>query len=971
MLWDIEIRARQAENEVDRVRGEYRLLAHAEPPADFITAASRGYLVEGDLDREQARELAAQVLVDEVAEVGAVRAWDEPAETEPVATVLPRPGVMDPVALSVASLGRELGLRVEQVRTYRRYYGKPLAEDVRNLLFRRVLANEAVEQVAPGLPRMDHLRLGSAYDFARRDIAIRDLDETALVTLSKAMGLALSGAEMLTIQSHYRALSRDPVDVELETIAQTWSEHCSHKTLKGRIEAPGKTYQNMLKETIFAGTVEVRRRLGPDDWCVSVFEDNAGVVLFDEENHLVFKVETHNRPSAIEPYGGASTGIGGVIRDALGTGLGARPVCDTDVFCFGPLDIAARDLPEGVLHPRKVMRGVVSGVRDYGNRMGIPTVNGAVRFHPDYLANPLVFCGTVGLLPVNKVRKEVRDGDLIVAIGGRTGRDGIHGATFSSEGLSNTSEKTAGGAVQIGNAIEEKKVLEAVMRCRDKGLYRAITDCGAGGFSSAVGEMAADLGATVDIDKAPLKYSGLTYVEAWISESQERMVLAVPPGNWDAMRNECAAEGVEATALGRFEATGLLRLNWHGRQVGELDMAFLHDGRPPVTRKATFAEPVETPLTPPAGEDFSATLLRLLATPDIASKEWVIRQYDHEVQGGSVIKPLVGLHETGPSDAAVVAPVPGKWKAFAVGCGIHTRLGRTDAYAMAACAIDEAVRNVVAVGADPDRIALLDNFCWADTDRPEELGLLVRSAEACHDLAVAWMMPFISGKDSLKNEYKGKDRRIAIPPTLLISALGQVADARQAVSMDFKSPGHHVYLVGASDGSFAGSAYAAAHGLAGGRVPRVNPGPAKALFSRLYKAIAKGLCRAVHDLAEGGVAVAAAEMALAGHVGCDLAHLSGAAPGLGDAELLFGESPTRFLVEVVPDKASEFEAVMAGSPCHRVGGTTREPRVRIAGTDGTWVIWATIDDITKAFRGSIPTLLGEPWSSGEANPAAG
>ena len=959
MLWDIEIRARLAELEVDRVRGEYRLLAHAEPPAGFITAASRGYLVEGEMDREQARELASQVLVDEVAEIGAIRAWDEPAETEPVATVLPRPGVMDPVALSVAALAREIGLPVDQVRTYRRYYGGPMAADVRELLFKRILANEAVEQVAPGLPRMDHLRLGSAYAFARHDIAIRDLDEAALVALSKGMGLALSGAEMLTIQSHYRSLGREPADVELETIAQTWSEHCSHKTLKGRIEAPGKTYKNMLKETIFAGTVEVRKRLGPDDWCVSVFEDNAGVVLFDEENHLVFKVETHNRPSAIEPYGGASTGIGGVIRDALGTGLGARPVCDTDVFCFGPLDIAARDLPEGVLHPRKVMRGVVSGVRDYGNRMGIPTVNGAVRFDPNYLANPLVFCGTVGLLPVKYAKKEVRDGDLIVAMGGRTGRDGIHGATFSSEGLSNTSEKTAGGAVQIGNAIEEKKVLEAVMRCRDKGLYRAITDCGAGGFSSAVGEMAADLGATVNLEQAPLKYSGLSYVEAWISESQERMVLAVPPEHWEALRAECVAEGVEATVLGTFEATGLLRLFWHGRQVAELDMAFLHDGRPPVTRKATWSDPVETPLAPPAGEDCSATLLKLLSMPDIASKEWVVRQYDHEVQGGSVIKPMVGLHETGPSDAAVIAPVPGKWKAFAVGCGIHTRLGRIDPYAMASCAIDEAVRNVVAVGADPAKIALLDNFCWADTDRPEELGLLVRCAEACHDLAVEWMMPFISGKDSLKNEYKGKDRRIAIPPTLLISALGQLADARQAISMDFKSAGHHIYLVGSSDGAFAGSAYAAIHGLSGGRIPKVNPLAAKLLFARLHKAIATDLCKAVHDLAEGGVAVAAAEMALAGGIGCDLSHMAQAGSGLNNAELLFGESPTRFLVEVAPEKAEAFENAMAGSPCHRVGGTVRDQRVRIAGADGAWAVWATLADITKAFRGALPRLLGE------------
>ena len=959
MLWDVEIRARLAEPELERVRREYRLLAHEEPPEAFLTGASRGFLLEGALDRDQARDLASQVLVDEVAEIGTVRAWDEPADEIPLATVLPRSGVMDPAALSVTELARDLGVPVEQVRTYRRYYGPPLADSVRTLLFRRILANEAVEQVAAGLPNLEHVRLGSNYVFARRDVLLRDLDETALLALSKTMGLALSTTEMVVIRDHFRGLGRDPVDVELETIAQTWSEHCSHKTLKGRVETPDKIYKNLLKETIFAATVEVRRSLGANDWCVSVFEDNAGIVLFDDNNHLVFKVETHNRPSAIEPYGGASTGIGGVIRDALGTGLGAKPVCDTDVFCFGPLDYPADQLPEGVLHPRKIMRGVVAGVRDYGNRMGIPTVNGAVRFHADYLANPLVFCGTVGLLPVNRTKKEVHDGDLIVAMGGRTGRDGIHGATFSSEGLSGTSEKTAGGAVQIGNPIEEKKVLEAVMRCRDKGLYRGITDCGAGGFSSAVGEMAADLGATVDLDQAPLKYSGLSYVETWISESQERMVLAVPPENWPALLAECTAEGVEAVVLGRFEATGLLKLRWHGEQVAELNMTFLHDGRPGVMRKATWSAPVETPIVLPAKEDFSSTLLALMAMPDIASKEWVVRQYDHEVQGGSVIKPLVGVHETGPSDAAVVAPVPGKWRAFAVGCGIHTRLGRIDPYAMAACAIDEAVRNIVSVGADPSRIALLDNFCWADTDRPEELGLLVRAAEACHDLAIAWSMPFISGKDSLKNEYKGSDRRIAIPPTLLISALGQLADARKAVSMDLKSAGNHLYLVGKSDGALAGSAYGAVHGIAGGRIPRVDVTSARVLFARMHQAISKGLCRSVHDLAEGGVAVAAAEMALAGGIGCDLNHLAASAPGLPDAELLFGESPTRFLVEVESARAQEFEQVLAGSPCARIGLSTREPRVRIAGADGSWIVWASLADITKNWCGTLPALLDD------------
>jgi phosphoribosylformylglycinamidine synthase len=350
----------------------------------------------------------------------------------------------------------------------------------------------------------------------------------------------------------------------------------------------GTVYKNLLKETIFAATVKVREMLGRDDWCISVFADNAGVVRFDQRFHVCFKVETHNRPSAIEPYGGANTGLGGVIRDVLGCGRGAKPIANTDVFCFAPPDTPVSDLPPGVLHPRKVMRGVVAGVRDYGNRMGIPTVNGAVVFHPRYLANPLVFCGTVGLLPVGLETKKVSPGDLIVAMGGRTGRDGIHGATFSSGGLGADAEEVGGGAVQIGNAIEEKKVLDVLLQARDRGLYNAVTDCGAGGFSSAVGEMGADVGAEVQLDRAPLKYEGLSYTEIWISEAQERMVLAVPPNKWKELQTLCTSEGVEAVTLGTFEATGKLRLFYHGNQVGELSMAFLHDGRPNVVRRAVL-----------------------------------------------------------------------------------------------------------------------------------------------------------------------------------------------------------------------------------------------------------------------------------------------------------------------------------------------------------------------------------------------
>ncbi len=536
---------------------------------------------------------------------------------------------------------------------------------------------------------------------------IRDLNDESLARLSLDGQLYLSLAEMQTIRGYFRDLARDPTDAELETIAQTWSEHCSHKTLAGRIayrdDTRERRFDNMLKETIFAATVAIRQRLGERDWCVSVFSDNAGVVRFDDQFNVVFKVETHNHPSALEPYGGANTGIGGVIRDTLGTGLGAKPICNTDVFCFAPPDTPADQLPPGVLHPLRVMKGVVSGVRDYGNRMGIPTVNGAIYFDRRYLGNPLVYCGSVGLIPRDKTFKQPQPGDYIVALGGRTGRDGIHGATFSSAELTSQSESLSGGAVQIGNAITEKMVLDVMLAARDRGLYHAITDCGAGGFSSAVGEMGEKIGAEVWLDKAPVKYDGLSYTEIWISEAQERMVLSVSPDHWHEFDELCRSEGVEATVIGRFVPTGRLQLKYGEHKVADLDMRFLHDGRPPVLREAVYAPPATQPLAWPTElpGDFTDTLTRILGSLNVASKHWVIRQYDHEVQGGSVIKPLVGVANDGPSDAAVVRPVLASQRGLVVACGMNPYYGDFDTYHMAACAIDEALRNCVAVGRRP------------------------------------------------------------------------------------------------------------------------------------------------------------------------------------------------------------------------------------------------------------------------------
>jgi phosphoribosylformylglycinamidine synthase len=959
-LWQIDIYP--AENQVDReaIRTAEEI-AELGLGQDVAVAYARSFLVQGNFARDEAIRLAETLLCDSVTErsIVAIAGQDvlhePPGEQTTLINVLPKPGVMDPVAASTVGAAQDAGFDVEAVRTVRKYWLGEVDDTSLDSICRRALSNDAIEQVIVGPLELDQLDVGSPNEFQLITVPIRELDDDGLMRLSREGQLYLTLVEMQTIRDHFASIGRDSTDIELESIAQTWSEHCSHKTLAGRIHyrGPGadgtplgdeRHFDNMLKETIFAATQTIRRSLADQDWCVSVFKDNAGVVRFDEDYHACFKVETHNHPSALEPYGGANTGIGGVIRDPMGTGLGAKPICNTDVFCFAPPDTPPESLPPGVLHPRRVIKGVVAGVRDYGNRMGIPTVNGAVYFDPRYLGNPLVFCGNAGLIPVGMEEKAVQPDDLIVAIGGRTGRDGIHGATFSSAELTSESESLSGGAVQIGNAITEKMVLDVLLQARDRGLYHAVTDCGAGGFSSAVGEMGEEIGAEVWLEKAPLKYEGLTYTEIWISEAQERMVLAVPQDCWDELRELCDSEGVEAAVLGRFAPTGRLQLTYHGHVVGDLSMKFLHDGRPPVIRDAVYEPVVEAPLELPAmdAEALRRALLGVMGSPNVASKHWVIRQYDHEVQGGSVVKPLVGEHCDGPGDAAVVRPRLQSRRGLVFSCGMNPYFGDFDTYHMAASAIDEAMRNAVAVGADPARIAILDNFCWGYTDRAETLGSLVRAAIACQDMAIALGTPFISGKDSLNNEFSYEDadgnrQTIAIPPSLLISAMGQMDDVGSAVTMDAKKAGNPIYLVGKTKDELGGSHLALQLGLSGGCVPRVDAGGAKRTFAAVHEAITAGLVRSCHDLSEGGLAVAATEMAMAGGLGMKLDLDAVKDPDLGDVQVLFSESNTRFLIEATPDSAESLQSLLekAGVPVCRLGTIEATPTVAFHRGDAT------------------------------------
>ncbi|MBN1766719.1 MAG: phosphoribosylformylglycinamidine synthase subunit PurL [Sedimentisphaerales bacterium] len=921
----------------------------------------RVFVIEGDLKEDQLHRIAAELLVDPVTEsyeLGRTGAPVGLAQATLIEVHL-QPGVTDPVATSAEMAIQDMALAADSVRTARKYIILGALNDKqKQLIAQKVLANDCIEQVIFGRDQEPPGAQGQPYQLSRVTIHIRNLDDEGLLQLSKQRDLFLNLAEMRTIQDYYRKLDREPTDVELEMLAQTWSEHCVHKTFRGTIEftevngegtaQKSMVIENLLKSTIARATRELAR-----PWCISVFEDNAGVIEFDEEYGVCFKVETHNHPSAIEPYGGAATGIGGCIRDPMGTGLGAKPIANTDIFCFAPPDKTIEELPAGVLHPRRVMKGVVGGVRDYGNRMGIPTVNGAIVFDDRYIGNPLVFCGNIGIMPKNKCFGHAREGDLVMVVGGRTGRDGIHGATFSSGEMTHEHENLFSHAVQIGNAITEKKMLDTLLTAREENLYSAITDCGAGGLSSAVGEMGEELGAVVDLEKVPLKYQGLNYTEIWISEAQERMVIAVPPEKLTRVSEIFAGEDVEATVIGTFGNNKKLLLRYEGELVGEVDMDFLHNGLPKYTRKAVWEKPaLQEPDLPEKG-DYTNDLKGILADFSVASKEWVIRQYDHEVQGGSSIKPLVGIDNDGPGDAAVVRPRLDKDRAIAIGCGICPQYSDIDPYYMAMAAIDEALRNVIAVGASPDQIAILDNFCWGNCDKADRLAGLVRAAQGCYDAAMAYASPFISGKDSLNNEFQTDDgETINIPGTLLISAMAIVEDANRCITMDVKKSGNLIVMVGETRNELGASQYYKRHGELGANVPRVNLKTGPKIMSAVARAIQEHLVVSCHDCCEGGLAVALAEMAFAGGLGLEinLSDVPAARETNRTDQLLFSETTSRFILEIEPENITKLAQLFRDVRFGQIGRVTEETRLIIKDSNNKAIINADIADLKEVWQ---------------------
>ncbi|MCM8778067.1 MAG: phosphoribosylformylglycinamidine synthase subunit PurL [Candidatus Omnitrophica bacterium] len=756
-----------------------------------------------------------------------------------------------------------------------------------------------------------------------KEVEIIGVDDKTLLDISERNLLSLNLDEMKIIQEYFASLGRNPTDCEIETIAQTWSEHCYHKIFRADIdytEIKGKKntrYNITLLKLIKEATDKVK-----GNFCISVFEDNAGIIKFNRRYGVAFKVETHNHPSALEPYGGAGTGIGGVIRDILGAGKGAVPILNTDVFCFGILETPYSELPEGVLHPRRIFRGVVSGVRDYGNRMGIPTASGAVIFDKGYQNNCLVYCGTLGIIPVDKVKKKVADGDYIVVVGGKTGRDGIHGATFSSIALD---KDISTSVVQIGNPIVEKKMMDVLIKARDENLYNAITDCGAGGLSSAVGEMGKDVGALVYLERVPLKYEGLAPWEIWVSESQERMVLAVPKKNLERLLRLFSEEDVEATVIGQFLKTGKLEIFYKREQVCCLDMKFLHRGLPPRKLKAKFyidkGKPVFIKKRLQDLSLWKQRILKVLGSYNICSREAVITQYDHEVQAHTIVKPLIGMQQLGASDAVVLKPLYEEWKGIAVGCGINPFYGKIDPYYMAGCCIEEALRNVISVGADPDSVAILDNFCWGDTNNEKNLGALTRCVKGCYDFAIKYKLPFISGKDSLNNFFidKTTGEKTSIPGTLLISAVGIVPDIRKTVTSSFKKEGNFIYICGRTYNELGGSEYYRTHKIKGGKVPEPNPSNTLPLMRNIFNLIKAGVIKACHDCSDGGLIVTLLEMAMGGDKGATV--YPGKVPCSDNSleVILFSESQGRFVVEVERRYREKFEKFMAGSTFALIG----------------------------------------------------
>ena len=945
------------------------------------------FLIEADLSEEQAAAAAQELFCDPVIQRYRI---DSNLAGEPFdlsVTVSYRPGVTDNVghtaALALGELiGRELSSE-EKVFTATQFLLTGVDREQARRIARELLANDLIEQGSIQAyedwlergPQVVSSRVRSAHvpEVGEVDLEVSDL---RLLEISRQRTLALNLEEMRAIRDYYRRpeirverramdLGVNPTDVELEALAQTWSEHCHHKVFNGVIQYRDETGRSLRIDSLFKSFIRKVTEQLASPWLLSVFSDNAGVIRFNDRLALVYKVETHNSPSALDPYGGAMTGIVGVNRDPFGTGLGAHLIANVWGYCLGDPEMASGAVPPGLLHPRRIRDGVHRGVIEGGNQSGIPYARGWELFEDRYLGKPLVFCGTLGEMPlrirgVPSTEKRIAPGDAVVMVGGRVGKDGIHGATFSSEELHAESPVQA---VQIGDPITQKKMTDMLLEARDLLLYRTLTDNGAGGLSSSVGEMATlSGGCRIDLARVPLKYQGLNPWEILVSEAQERMTLAVPRERLARYEELSRRRGVESSVLGSFTEDGRFHILYDGKTVAYLDLDFLHNGDPPYHLEAIFApKSYDEPAV--RIDDFGECLEQMLRRLNICSGEEKARQYDHEVQGRSVIKPFVGRRFDVPGDAAILAADYDGREGIVIGEAVNPFYSDIDTYWMAASVLDLAVRRIVSVGGDPDFISALDNFCWPNVvkesmpDRAHKLAQLVRACQGLYDFCKAYGVPLISGKDSMSNDCTLTDPPISVPPTLLISVLGRISDLSRAVTLDLKAPGDALYILGDTREELGGSEFYRLYGqmkrgraYIGNAVPRVDAAKARGMYRALHRAMAEGLVRSCHAPGLGGLAVAVLRKAFAGELGVEVD--LGAIPGdaASAVSLLFSESSCRFLVTVAPQAQRAFAESLSGQSCARIGTVTEAQQLRIRGRDGRLIVERDLPALKKVWK---------------------
>ncbi len=823
------------------------------------------------------------------------------------------------------------------------------------------------------VPQVSEVRIGSDAELKR---------------LSEERNLALHESDIPVIRRYFlredvlrerRKFDLDlPTDVELEYISQARSDHCNHNTFRGRFRyrdlATGhtETVDNLFKTCIEAPTLKLA---GEKEWVVSVLWDNAGVGRLDEDHYYTITGETHNSPSNMEAYGGSLTGIVGIYRDPMGTGKGSKLVLGMYGFCVGHRDYTGELTP--LLHPRRLLDGVIEGVKDGGNKSGIPTPYGTLLFHDGFTGKCLVFVTAVGMMPsrigsTSSHEKKTSPGDLIIMCGGRVGKDGIHGVTAASESFS---EHTPAGHVQIGDPYTQKKMHDFLMDARDEGLIEFITDNGGGGLSSSIGESARfSDGCRVDLDKVPLKYEGLDQWEIWVSESQERMTVAVKPQSLDRFMALSALHAVESTVIGEFTDSGSLRLDYKGKTCALVRMDLLESDFPQWAFEAEWTAPELRGLTEPAisePQDHGKLLKAMLSRPNFCARNWIALQYDHEVQGGSVVKPLVGRRHDVPSDAAVVRPILGSEKGLAVSQALNPFYSHIDTYHMTAAVMDEAVRRVLSVGGDPSHLGGVDNFCWPNIqydprknpDGRYKAAQLVRSNWALRDYCLAFGIPLLSGKDSMYIDGNlqgpfGERRKVSGLPTLLFTVCSRIADVTKCVTMDAKLPGDTVYVLGLTRNELGGSEYYQMMGHVGLNVPRVQVEEVWPLYLALHRAIQEGWVASCHAVTRGGIGPHLALVAMAGELGMavNLEALPGI-NGLEPSQALYSESCGRLIVTVAPENRTRFEACFSGLAASAIGILTPSPLFEVKGFRGETLIRENVSDLKHIWKHPFGDLI--------------